>query len=267
MKKLKTTNDKLQDISLKDLCIWDKHIKKDYDMDLNSMVESLKKNGQGTPLVVREKKDAKGKYEIIDGLERFLAAQRIRGYKTLYCLVRDLSDKQALLTQAANSEDKKLSGYERALSYKVALFEESIKQKDLAENLGIAKSTLTRRMSFLKIDKEFWDAIGDSSKITDTLANEIVVIINKNNKLKTLPHKNLLSLLIKECQEAPSISGLKKITKKVEALQDINKQFKHNGEHIYSFKDHSIVFNKKHLNKINFYVLTSLIDKYLESSL
>lgn len=267
MKKYKTNKDRLIDIPLQDLCIWDKHIKKDYDMNLNAMVESLKQYGQGTPLIVREKKEIKGQYEIIDGLERFLAAKRIKKFSTLYCLVRELSDKQALLMQVANSEDKKLSGYERALSYKVALFEDSIKQNELAEKLGIAKSTLTRRMSFLKIDKEFWDAIGDTSKITDTLANEIVVIINKNNKLNTLSHKKLLSLLVKECQHQPSISGLKKITKIVESLQDFSKQFQHKGELIYTFKDNSIIFNKKYLKRINFYELTAIIDQYLESNL
>lgn len=260
MTKLKVSGDELLSIPLIDLVIWDKHIKKNYEMNLREMTNSLSKLGQTTPLIVRKKKiNGEDKFEIIDGIERYLASLNIKSIKKLNCLVRKMTDKQALLLQAVNnSDDNKVSGYERALAYKAALFEESIKQKDLAEKLGIAKSTLTRRMSFLKIDQEFWDKLNETACVTDTIANEIVVLLNKNIKTKKVPHKTLINKLIKLCNDNPTLSKLKNLSKEVEDKLDIERVFEHVNEHLFTYKDSKIIFNKKITEKID---LSKLLDK------
>ena len=265
MKKYKTLGDQLVNIPIKDLTVWDKHIKKDTKLDLIDIIASLEKHGQTSPLVVRIRK-VKGKdtYEIIDGLRRYFAAVKLKKFDSLYCLVRKMSDRQALLLQAVNTENKKTSGYERALSYRAALYEECIKQKDLAEQLGISQSTLTRRMSFLKLNKDFWDNIKDLNKITDTFVNSISVIINKNNKFKTLPAHELTKRLSDICNEKASVAKLKNLENFIERNEEVtDKSYMKDNDVIYQLKSNTIVFNKKLINQADLVNIIELLDSYL----
>jgi len=108
--------------------------------DLSELVESIKRNGIEEPLIVRPISD---KYEVIAGRRRYEAA-KLAGLKEAPCIVRDISDEEALIISTVeNIQRKNISEREIAEAY--------LKLKDLnpewtvekfAEQLGKSENWL-----------------------------------------------------------------------------------------------------------------------------
>ena len=96
-----------------------KHPFKVVDETLNELMESINSVGITTPLVIREKED--GNYEIISGHRRKRACELL-GIKEIPCIVRNLTDNQAILEMVdSNIQREDISYSEKAFAYKMKL--------------------------------------------------------------------------------------------------------------------------------------------------
>lgn len=65
-----------------------------HDAEMDKLIESIKENGVLNPIIVRQTKD--GMYEIVSGHRRKRATE-LAGLDGIPCIVRDLSDEEAII--------------------------------------------------------------------------------------------------------------------------------------------------------------------------
>ena len=89
------------------------------DDAMNEMTESVKQFGVLVPAMVRPRED--GGYELISGHRRKMAST-LAGRDSLPCIVRDLSDDEAIIVMVdSNLQREQLLPSEKAKAYKVKL--------------------------------------------------------------------------------------------------------------------------------------------------
>lgn len=87
--------------------------------EMEQMKESIKENGVLVPVLVRPKED--GTYEMISGHRRKFASQ-LAGNETIPCIVRNLSDDEAVIIMVdSNMQREKILPSEKAFAYKMKL--------------------------------------------------------------------------------------------------------------------------------------------------
>jgi len=197
--------------------------------DLHELASNISENGQVQPIVVRE---VNGKYEVIAGERRWRACSLIN--KKVKAVIKNLTDEDAFILQAAENIKQELSHYSQSISYYKILSEEKISQRALAKRLGISKSSLSNLLSFSSIPSELWDAVGDMKKVTIKTACFIKQLLE--NDLNIL---NELILIASEIQKGAGSSKIKKL---------LEKENKETSQNIYS-SSNKILFKIDH-NKI-----------------
>lgn len=212
-------------------CInWKYADRQNFEMgDLHELASNISENGQVQPIVVRE---VNGKYEVIAGERRWRACSLIN--KKVKAVIKNLTDEDAFILQAAENIKQELSHYSQSISYYKILSEEKISQRALAKRLGISKSSLSNLLSFSSIPSELWDAVGDMKKVTIKTACFIKQLLE--NDLNIL---NELILIASEIQKGAGSSKIKKL---------LEKENKETSQNIYS-SSNKILFKIDH-NKI-----------------
>ena len=133
------TNDKLEkviDIKLSDIDDFPDHpFKVIENEDMFNMRDSIKENGVLVPALVRQKPD--GRYEMVSGHRRKYASQ-LANNETLPCIVRDLTDDEAVIIMVdSNLQREEILPSEKAFAYKMKLeaMKHQGKRVDLEEDI------------------------------------------------------------------------------------------------------------------------------------
>ncbi len=131
--------------------------RKDFDEEnIASLAESIKEKGVLQPIIVREKD---GKFEIIAGERRFLAARKA-GLNAIPAIVKNISDKEsAEIALIENIQRKDLNPVEEAYAYKKLIDEFHYKQEELAKKIGKDRTTITNSMRILKLPREILEML------------------------------------------------------------------------------------------------------------
>lgn len=105
--------------------------------ELEELKDSITRNGIIQPLIVRRK--AGGRYEIIAGHNRRKGAKEV-GYVTVPCILRDLSDEDAILQMVSTNlqQRKKLLPSEKAFAYKLQM--DALKRQGQRSDLTLLQS-------------------------------------------------------------------------------------------------------------------------------
>ena len=91
------------------------------EFGLEALAESIGSDGLLEPLVVRPSKREAGKFEVVCGLRRFLAAQKA-GLKAVPCVVKEMSDVEAMEAMfIENKEREDLTDYEVGRWFKLLM--------------------------------------------------------------------------------------------------------------------------------------------------
>jgi len=114
------TGEKVEIVKLNTLHYFNNHpFKVVEDEKLNEMAESIKANGVTTPIIARLRPE--GGYEIVSGHRRHRACQ-IAGLEEIPCIVRELTDDQAIILMVdANLQRETILPSERAWAYRLKL--------------------------------------------------------------------------------------------------------------------------------------------------
>lgn len=113
--------EKIINIPIKDISDFPNHpFKVIINNEMEEMAESIKERGVLVPTLVRPKKDGKG-YEMIAGHRRKKASELAK-QDTLPCIVRELSDEEAIIIMVdSNLQREELLPSEKAFAYKMKL--------------------------------------------------------------------------------------------------------------------------------------------------
>ena len=228
--------------------------KKFDEVSLNELTDSIKSRGIIQPIIVRSSNE-NGKYEIIAGERRWLAAQKA-GLHEVPIVVIEADDKKALeFGIVENVQRHDLNAIEEAEGYKRLIDEFSYDQEQVAKFIGKSRSHITNSLRLLSLPPEVVDFVKENkispghAKILVGLENCLSLskkIISKKLSVRQtenlvraykLPYKKILNY------KDPNIKILEEdLMKKIGINVEIKNKKNNKG---------SITFNYKELDQLN----------------
>ena len=182
--------------------------RKNFDKDeLASLSASVKSHGVLQPIVVRNVGDH---FQLVAGERRLRAAQDA-GLKSVPIRVVDFNDQQAYeATLVENIQRSDLNPIEKALGFKDYLDRFSLNHEQLAQRLGLARSTITNLVNLLELAPEVQDGVR-LNQISEAHAKVLKGVKNKERQVTLFKQIVAMGLsvkaaesLIREQKEAPS---------------------------------------------------------------
>ena len=169
--------EKVIDIDLSKLDSFTNHpFKVVENQEMLDLAESIKESNVLVPAIVREKSD--GRYELISGHRRKYASE-LAGKTTLPCIIRNLSDDEAIIMMVeSNKQREKILPSEKAFSYKMKLealnhqgkrndltsapVEHKLKSRDLIANeMGESSSNVQRYIRLTNLTPKLLDLVDE----------------------------------------------------------------------------------------------------------
>ena len=121
---------------------------------LDELSNSIKKNGLIQPIAVRRKVSVAGKYEIIAGERRWIAAQRA-GLHEVPIIVLNLNNSQALeVAIVENIQREDLNAIEEARGYERLMNEFRYDQDKIAKLMAKSRSHISNTLRLLSLPKD-----------------------------------------------------------------------------------------------------------------
>jgi ParB family transcriptional regulator, chromosome partitioning protein len=156
---------------------------------LEELATSIKKNGVIQPIAVRPKKNELGKYEIVAGERRWLAAQKA-GLHTIPVNVLNLSDVETLeVAIVENIQRDDLNAVEEARGYK-RLFEEfKYDHESISKLMSKSRSHISNTLRLLTLPI---DVIGmlEEGMLTPGQARPLIGLANASNIAEEIVSNN-----------------------------------------------------------------------------
>lgn len=137
----------------------------DDDPEFQSLLVSIKDEGQRLPILVRPHPTERKRYQLAYGARRNRACQ-VLGRK-VKAYVQDLSDEELVVAQGLeNNERKNLSFIEQSV-YAAALSEAGYNRKLIAKSVGVASDTTVSKMAAIvsQVPEDIIRLIGAAPKI------------------------------------------------------------------------------------------------------
>lgn len=124
---------------------------------LQSLADSIRTAGLMQPIVVRS--DPAGGYQIVAGERRWRAASRI-GLERVPTIIRKLDDQRsAELALIENLQREDLNPIERATAFQQLIDDFGLLHQEIAECVGLERSTITNHLRLLELDDPTLDAV------------------------------------------------------------------------------------------------------------
>jgi ParB family chromosome partitioning protein len=167
---------------------------------IKDIMQSLAKDGQWDPIIVRPAKE-RGYYELIAGEYRVEAAKRL-GWKEIEATVKDIDDIAAdFLALKTNIIRRSMTEIEEASAIKKYMVEHNLSQQQIAKELGRSEAWISKRLALvMNISDEVRKALV-SEEITLAQAVIISQISPKEGKLTPYfinRQKIFLDIILKE---------------------------------------------------------------------
>ena len=216
---------------------------------LEELSNSIKKNGVIQPIAVRSKKSEPGKYEIVAGERRWLAAQRA-GLHQIPVNILDLSDAESLeVSIVENIQRDDLNPVEEAKGYKRLSDEFKYDHESISKMMSKSRSHISNTLRLLTLPDDIISMIEEGSLTSgqarpliglanaSSIAEEIIArnysarkveyLVKSQKKLKS--KKNIYDVNILKAQE--------KIEKKLGLKVYISNKKNNSGKIIIEYKD------------------------------
>lgn len=153
---------------------------------LNELAASIRASGVMQPVLVRPARD--GRYELIAGERRWLAAQRA-GKKTIPAMVRLVSDQQALeMTIIENLQREDLGPMDQARAFERLSREFNLTQEQISQRTGKDRTTISNYVRLLKLPYEVQTELEHNFKITLSHA-KLLMSLDTAEEISTVAEK------------------------------------------------------------------------------
>ena len=234
--------------------------------NIEELAEDIKQNGQLQPAIIRKIDSLDFHYEIIAGERRWRACSEAE--INLKAIVTNEDDAGCLVIQTSENKKKSLSPYSLATTYEKLMLDLNISQNELSRKLGMPKTSFSELMSFNKVPKIVWEAVGDMTNVKPRTAAFLSLMCAES--------ENYLNAIIKvapKIKEGLGVDNLKKIIDK----GMLNTKSNRNASVVYENKSGDILFrmtsegrislSKTVLEKIDIKNLADFLSRYIETAL
>ena len=189
-----------------------------FDEDkLNELSSSIKENGIIQPIAVRPNKYEKGKFEIVAGERRWIAAQRA-GLNKVPVVVLDIDDQKSLeLAIIENVQRQDLNIIEEAKGYQRLIQEFGYDHETISKFMSKSRSHISNTLRLLNLPQ---DIIGllEEEKLTASQARPLIGLPNASEIAENIVKKKVAA------REVETLVKKKKIKSKSD-IEDPNIQF------------------------------------------
>ena len=184
---------------------------------LDELSSSIKKNGIIQPIAVRPNKYEKGKFEIIAGERRWIAAQRA-GLNKVPVVVLDIDDEKSLeLAIIENVQRQDLNVIEEAKGYQRLIQEFGYDHEKISKLMSKSRSHISNTLRLLNLPKDIVGLL-EEGKLTAGQARPLIGLPNASEIAENIVKKKVaareIELLVKN-----------KKTKSKSDIKDPNIQF------------------------------------------
>ncbi len=156
---------------------------------LEELANSIKKNGIIQPIAVRPKKSVKGKYEIVAGERRWLAAQRA-GLHEIPVTVLDLSDVESLeVAIVENIQRDDLNPIEEAKGYKRLNEEFNYDHESISKLMSKSRSHVSNTLRLLTLPSDVISMLEEGT-LTSGQARPLIGLSNASTIAEEIVAKN-----------------------------------------------------------------------------
>ena len=186
------------------------------ESNLNDLANSIKERGIIQPIIVRKSNDDKGKYEIIAGERRWIAAQRA-GLHDVPVVITEADDLKSLeFAIVENVQRHDLNSLEEAQGYRRLIDEFGYDQEKVSKFIGKSRSYITNSLRLLTLPKDVLKLI-ETQKITAGHAKILVGLSNANFLADKIIEKKLS---VRETEKF--VKFFRNKSKKIKKFKDIN---------------------------------------------
>ncbi len=156
---------------------------------LDELANSIKKNGIIQPIAVRPVKSEVGKYEIVAGERRWLAAQKA-GLHDIPVTVLDLSDVESLeVAIVENIQRDDLNPIEEARGYKRLSAEFNYDHEHISKLMSKSRSHVSNTLRLLTLPEDIISMLEEGS-LTSGQARPLIGLINASEIAEEIVAKN-----------------------------------------------------------------------------
>ena len=156
---------------------------------LEELCNSIKKNGIIQPIAVRPKKTEPGKYEIVAGERRWLAAQKA-GLHEIPINILDLSDVESLeVAIVENIQRDDLSPIEEAKGYKRLSEEFKYDHESISKLMSKSRSHISNTLRLLTLPEDVISMLEEGS-LTSGQARPLIGLYNASDIAEEIVSKN-----------------------------------------------------------------------------
>jgi len=215
---------------------------------LEELSNSIKKNGIIQPIAVRLKKDEPGKYEIVAGERRWLAAQKA-GLHNIPVNILDLSDVESLeVAIVENIQRDDLSPIEEARGYKRLSDEFKYDHESISRLMSKSRSHISNTLRLLTLPIDVIAMLEEGS-LTSGQARPLIGITNASSIAEEIVAKNYsarkVEYLVKakksknpsKSYDANILKAQEKIEKKLGLKVNISNKKNNSGKITIEYKD------------------------------
>ena len=175
---------------------------------INELSQSIKLNGLIQPIAVRPKKSEPGKYEIIAGERRWLAAQKA-GLHEIPVTILDLSDVESLeVAIVENIQRDDLNAIEEARGYKRLSDEFNYDHESISKLMSKSRSHISNTLRLLTLPSDVVSMIEEGS-LTSGQARPLIGLSNASSVAEEIVSKNYSARKVEYLVKSKKISGSK----------------------------------------------------------
>mgnify|MGYP001337391142 FL=1 len=215
---------------------------------LEELANSIKKNGVIQPIAVRPNKSISGKYEIVAGERRWIAAQRA-GLHEIPVRILDLSDVESLeVAIVENIQRDDLNPIEEARGYKRLNEEFKYDHESISKLMSKSRSHISNTLRLLSLPKDVIAMLEEGS-LTSGQARPLIglgnassiaeEIVSKNYSARKVEYlvKSKKSSKIERKYDANIVKAQEKIEKRLGLKVNISNKKNNSGRVIIEYKD------------------------------
>ena len=217
--------------------------------NLIDLTNSIKERGMIQPIIVRKSNDSEGKFEIIAGERRWLAAQRA-GLHNVPVVITEADDLKSLeFAIVENVQRHDLNPLEEAQGYKRLIDEFSYDQEKVSKFIGKSRSHITNSLRLLNLPDDVIKLI-ETQKLTAGHAKILVGLDNASFVANKIIEKKLS---VRQTENFVKIFKIKKrssltkdtniialelsISNKIGLTVDIQNNKRNKGKISFEYKD------------------------------
>lgn len=181
---------------------------------LQELGDSIRQHGMMHPIVVRRAGD---RYEIISGERRWRASQAIGQERVPVTIRENVEDRQMLeLALVENLQRRDLNPIERAHGFKNMSEQLGLTQEQVAEKVGLQRSTVANHLRLLELPKKVQDALA-ADLIQMGHARALVSVPDPREQLALMETTVRQGLSVRQVEERVRVSGAVKPRRRLPA--------------------------------------------------